>query len=416
MATHKTLVQGAGLPGAVVLGLGSIIGTGAYVSVGLAAGMVGQWVVLALALAAVVAVCNGLSSAQLAAVHPVNGGTYEYGYVFLNPWFGFFAGWLFVVAKSASAATAALAVGWYIVPMAGVSDAMLIPFAAVLILGLGALVNRGLRRSVQANAVILLCSVGALLVFCGVTFFQQEQAPLVGPVPQAVSWNEVLAATALLFVAFTGYGRIATMGEEVRRPRLTIPRAMIVTLMLTALLYGLVAIAILYASNPVSADTSRFFALSDLTQYQSVRWLLLAGGVIAMLGVMLNLILGVSRVIMAMARRNDMPSSLAVLNAERTSPSRAVYLTTGLMVVFALVGDLRLTWAFSAFTVLIYYGITNLAALQVHSSQRFVPKVISMAGLLSCTGLIFFIDKGVFLVGLGTLAAGAVWFYWRRQK
>nr|MBP9225705.1 amino acid permease [Verrucomicrobiales bacterium] len=108
-----------GVFGAMMMGLGSIVGTGVFVSIGIAAGIAGPSVILAVALAALVAICNGLSSAQLAANHPVSGGTYEYGYQYLNSWLGFTAGWMFLLAKSASAATAALGFSGYLLSAMG---------------------------------------------------------------------------------------------------------------------------------------------------------------------------------------------------------------------------------------------------------------------------------------------------------
>jgi APA family basic amino acid/polyamine antiporter len=106
-----------GVVGATMMGLGSIVGTGIFVSMGIAAGSAGPAVVLAIALSALIAVCNGLSSAQLAAAHPVSGGTYEYGYRWLHPSLGFLAGWMFVCAKTASAATAALGFSGYVLDL-----------------------------------------------------------------------------------------------------------------------------------------------------------------------------------------------------------------------------------------------------------------------------------------------------------
>ena len=163
--TNSRLVRHTSLTGAVLLGLGAIVGTGAYVSIALATELSGSWVLLAILIAAFVAACNGLSSAQLAAVHPVSGGTYEYGYQFLNHWAGFIAGWLFVAAKSASAATAALAFGLYLLPAVGLPLQLQTPLALAVLGVLMLLVNGGVRRSNQVNLLIVLISIGALLVF-----------------------------------------------------------------------------------------------------------------------------------------------------------------------------------------------------------------------------------------------------------
>ena len=148
---HRTL----GLPGALMMGLGSMVGTGVFVSIGLGAGVAGPAILPAIVAAAFVALCNGLSSAQLAAAHPVSGGTYEYGYRFLNPWLGFSAGWMFLCAKSASAATAALGFSGYLLHVIGGADHLdlRIP-AGVLLVGMSVLVASGMRRSSLVNTLM----------------------------------------------------------------------------------------------------------------------------------------------------------------------------------------------------------------------------------------------------------------------
>lgn len=418
------LVRHTSLPGAVLLGLGAIVGTGAYVSIALATEMAGSWVLFAILIAALVAACNGLSSAQLAAVHPVSGGTYEYGYQFLTPWAGFIAGWLFVAAKSASAATAALAFGLYVLPALGLPLGLQIPLALLVLLALMVLVNGGMRRSNTANLVIVCSSIGALLIFslyAVLTADETQQANVLNyqvSIADSIGWREFLGSAALLFVAYTGYGRIATMGEEVANPRRTIPIAIAVTVVVTTLLYVLIGYALLHTSlysAPQAIDDTQL-ALVALADANWLRVVVLVGAAIALLGVILNLILGVSRVILAMGRRNDLPAHLAHLNAARTSAPNSVYAATGVMALLALLGDVQLAWSFSAFTVLAYYSITNLAALKVAPAQRFVPKWVSWLGLASCVGLTFFIDGAVFAAGCAFIAVGLAWHQLRSKR
>lgn len=418
---HSNLVRNTSLGGAVLLGLGAIVGTGAYVSIALATEITGSWVLFAILLAAFVAACNGLSSAQLAAVHPVSGGTYEYGYQFLNHWAGFTAGWLFVAAKSASAATAALAFGLYVLPALGVSQHWQIPLAILVLALLMLLVNGGMRRSNRANLVIVVLSISALMIFSLHAIANADVAQrsevfnFDTAIADSIGWGEFLGAAALLFVAFTGYGRIATMGEEVSNPKRTIPIAIITTLVVTALLYVLIGYALLHTDlfSQSLAGSSQELALIALTEQSWLRALVLSGAIIALLGVILNLILGVSRVVLAMGRRNDLPPAFARLNQDNTSAPNAVYVTTAVMMLLALLGDVQLAWSFSAFTVLTYYGITNLAALRVPASQRFVPRFVSLLGLLSCLVLVFFIDWYVFASGCVFIAAGLLWHFIR---
>ncbi|KFZ30622.1 amino acid transporter [Pseudidiomarina salinarum] len=409
MSQHQSLVRSTSLPGAILLGLGSIIGTGAFVSVGFGVELAGNWIIWAILLAALVATCNGLSSAQLAAIHPVSGGTYEYGYEFLTHDLGFTAGWLFVLAKSASAATAALAVGFAITGWFGGPVWLTQLIGGVVLLALTLLVLGGLRRSNQANAVLVGLAILGLLIFIGYSFSLPAPDQLQLPIPKGEPGG-LLAAAALLFVAYTGYGRIATMGEEVQNPRHVIPRAIVVTMLVVTLVYLAIGWALLqYPAFTRSED----FVLANLIEAGHgagvTRWLVTLAALIAMCGVILNLLLGVSRVILAMARRNDLPRGLALLNPARTSAPAAVWLTFAVMMVLVAIGDLRLAWSFSAFTVLIYYSITNLAALRILPAQRFVPRWISVLGLLSCLGLAVFVDLTVVITGVALMFIGLVW-------
>ncbi len=230
----------------MVTGLGSILGTGVFVSIAIAAGESGAWVMLAAPLAAMVAIGNGMSSAQLASAHPVAGGTYEYGYHYLDPWSGYTAGTLFLTAKSASAATAALGFATYLMALTGLADGWRVPIAVVTVATVTALVVAGVRRTATVNVVLVAITVGALAVFVvngAIDLATADLDPARLDMTSFGPWWQVLPeATALMFVAYTGYGRIATLGEEVVDPRRTIPRAVIVTLVTSAILYTSVAV------------------------------------------------------------------------------------------------------------------------------------------------------------------------------
>ena len=408
------LARVVGLPGAVLLGLGSIVGSGLFISVALAATIAGPSVVLAVAIAAVVAVFNGLSSAQLAASHPVSGGTYEYGYRYLTPTLGFTAGWLFLCAKCASAATAALGFAHYTLAALALDRHHAVPVALALVVGLTILVAGGLRRSHVTNTVIVTITLAALAVFVAVGLPGVRVENLAGVTE--VEPASLFQATALIFVAYTGYGRIATLGEEVRDPARTIPRAMIVTLAATLVLYvavitvavGSVGAGELATAAPLE-DVAATFALPE------VRHVVAVAAITAMAGVLLNLLLGLSRVVLAMARREDLPPALATVHAE--SPRRATIATGIAIAGLVLVGDVKATWSFSAFTVLVYYALTNLAALRLPPEQRRYPRVFAVAGLGSCLALAFWVEPRVWLVGLGVIAAGLAWrFAYRRVR
>lgn len=419
-SSSQRLNRELGVFGATTMGLGSILGTGVFVSIGIAAGIAGPAVIVAIALAAMVAICNGLNSAQLAANHAVSGGTYEYGYRYLNHWFGFTAGWMFLLAKSASAATAALGFAGYFLNLFGVTGSnFLVPLGLVAVVVLTLVVLSGLRRSNIANIAIVSVTVLALALFVvgGLPSFAQQGADNLTPFinPDGHPLANLLQATALMFVAYTGYGRIATMGEEVREPRRIIPRAIIATLVVTMVLYMSVAIVGVGAvgtdllAGSVETQAAPLEIAARAFNVPFLATVVALGAITAMLGVLLNLILGLSRVLLAMGRRLDMPAATAHVSAGTATPTVAVVVVASGIAALVLIGNVQVTWSFSAFSVLIYYSITNLSALQLTPEERLYPKWIAWVGLAACLFLAFWVEVQIWLVGLGMLLLGLLW-------
>jgi APA family basic amino acid/polyamine antiporter len=388
------------------MGLGSIIGTGIFVSVGAAAGIAGPWVLVAVAVAAVVAACNGLSSAQLAAAHPVSGGTYEYGYHYATPTVGFVAGVTFVAAKTASAATAALGCAAYALALAGVSSrSAQIGLAVAIVSTLTLLVAGGISRSSRVNAAIVALTIVGLVAFVAIGLPHVEATNLT-LTDAAFDARALLRATALMFVAYTGYGRIATLGEEVREPRKTIPRAIVLALAIALVLYlSVTAVAVGVAGAAGFAGPAPL-ELIGASLSSPLRYVVAIAAITAMLGVILNLVLGISRVVLAMARRRDLPSSLA--HVDRGSPRRAVAVTGGVIAALALIGSVKTTWSFSAFSVLVYYAIANACALRQPAEERRFPRIVPIAGLVACAGLAWWVESRIWLVGVGLVVAAVV--------
>lgn len=424
ISSHLALTRQLGVGGATMMGLGSILGTGVFVSIGLGAGVAGGWVVLAIAIAAMVATFNALNSAQLAASHPISGGTYEYGYRYLSPLLGFSAGWMFLCAKSASAATAALGFAGYLLTMLGYEPnppAASAGIALVVVIVLTGLVVCGIRLSSRVNIIIVSFTLLTLVTFvlAGLPTAWQRGAqnlPALHGTQAAEAWFPALMhATALMFVAYTGYGRIATLGEEVHHPRTTIPQAIIVTLWVSGGLYIAVATVAVaaYGAVPLAQAVGQQAAPLEVAarsfSVPGVHRLVALGAMTAMLGVLLNLILGLSRVLLAMGRRGDMPAIIARLDHDRTTPPVSVLLTGAIVAVLVLIGDVKLTWSFSAFTVLIYYAITNLAALKLPSDQRLFGRWLGWAGLGSCLFLAFWVEWRFWVTGAVLLVLGGAW-------
>ncbi|MEY3869578.1 MAG: hypothetical protein RLZZ338_3469 [Cyanobacteriota bacterium] len=451
-----------GIFDAILIGLGSIIGTGVFVSIGIAVNIAGYGVIIAIVLAAVIAMCNGLNSAQLAANHPVSGGTYEYGYKYLKPWLGFTAGWMFLLAKIASAATAALGFSGYFLKLTGFNEKLLIPIALITVIIFTLITLGGVRRTNLANLLIVTITLLGLIIFilAGLShtlyltfpplnhsfsplnkgeaflpisywleakidygnasplqiYFPLLDAPEIGLVsplgyPEIGGIIPIFSATALIFVAYSGYARITTMGEEIKEPRRTIPQVIIVCILITMFLYLGVAI-VLVNFLPQLSETLSTAPLETISHYfaiPGISQIIAIAAMTAMLGVLLNLILGLSRVLLAMGRRNDMPKIFARLNANQTNPDIAIAVIGSAIALLVLIGNIKTTWSFSAFSILIYYAIANLASLRLSPSERIYPKWLGWFGLSACLFLAFWVELKIWLIGLGLIIAGLIW-------
>lgn len=417
MIKYPVLNRELGLFGATMMGLGSILGSGIFVSLGIAAGVAGPSVILAIILAAVLALCNALSSAQLAANYPVSGGTYEYGYHYLNSWFGFTAGWLFLLAKTASATTAALGFSAYFLYFFHLDFISLLPIAIFIVIVLTGFILSGLRQSNRLNIVIVLITVSSLLIFIffGLPCFKQHaNTNLTGLFSLRNNLNNFFYATALMFVAYTGYGRIATLGEEVKNPQIFIPRAIILTLVLSGLLYitvALIAVGCVGAYQLAPTIIKQASPLEMVSTHFGFYWLPLIvsiGAMSALLGVLFNLMLGLSRVVLAMARNGDLPALFSNLTHNKV-PYTAILLISFVIIILCFTESVELTWSFSAFTVLIYYAITNLAALKIPKEKKYYTNIFPICGLFGSLFLAFWVPLKIWLLGLALIAIGLVW-------
>lgn len=412
----EELARRLGTTDAVVVGLSAMIGAGVFAAFAPAAAAAGEWLLVSLALAAVVAYCNATSSARLAALYPESGGTYVYGRRRLGPLWGYLAGWGFTVGKTASCAAMALTFGAYVLP--GRER----PAAVAAVVVLTVLNLFGVRRSagLARAIVVFVLAVLAGVVVAGlagddvVSWFSYTPEPtLVEP----GLWS-VLQAAGLLFFAFAGYARIATLGEEVRDPARTIPRAVGIALAITLVVYLLVALAALRALKPELLARSAA-PLSDLVREAGFGWMtpvVTVGAAVAALGALLALLLGVSRTVLAMARERDLPGVLAAVDPVRQVPRRAELAVGAAVIVLLLVADLRGAIGFSSFGVLVYYAVANASALTLGREEGAPPRVVPVLGLVLCLVLAATLPLTSVVAGLAVFAVGWVIYAVRRRR
>lgn len=399
---------------AVVIGLGSMIGAGVFAAFGPAARAAGSGLLIGLAIAAVIAYCNAVASAQLAAEYPTSGGTYVYGRERLGHWWGFTAGWGFVVGKTASCAAMALTFASYAVPG---PDWVRRLVAIVAVCALAALNYRGISKTVALTRILVAATLAALaVVVISIVTGNTSSAHL-------SDWSNhgiygILQAAGLLFFAFAGYARIATLGEEVAEPKRTIPRAIPLALGIAVCIYLVIGVTILLAAGPGRiADAGAPLATAvHAAGAGGVAPVVRVGGALASLGALLALIAGIGRTSLAMARNGDLPRRLDAVHPRFHVPHHAEIAVA--VVVCALVAsvDLRGIIGFSSFGVLIYYAIANASAYTQTGEARRWPRWLNALGMLGCLVLVAMLPVTSIIAGLAMFAIGLLIRFLRRER
>jgi APA family basic amino acid/polyamine antiporter len=402
----STLVRRLGTFDAAVIGIGSMIGAGVFSAIGPAAGAAGSWLVLGLGLAAVVAYCNAVASAQLAAQYPLSGGTYVYGRERLGAWWGFAAGWCFVTGKTASCAAMALTFGAYVAPGSGVVRRLL---GILAVVALTAVTLRGIERTAQLTRWLVAVSIGVLLLTVGILVTSDETDTGRLTVGHTDAYG-VLQAAGLLFFAFAGYARIATLAEEVRDPARTIPRAIVTALAAVLVLYLAVAVSALLVAGPdaLAASSAPLRTAVELAGADWAKPVVTVGAVVASLGALLALLAGVSRTALAMGRNRDLPSRLAAVDPGRSVPVVAQVAVAAAVVLLVGTIDLRGMIGFSSFGVLLYYAIANASAWTQGGQARRWPRAFQVVGLAGCLALVVTLPLVSVAAGAFVLAAGCL--------
>ncbi|WP_269937513.1 APC family permease [Arthrobacter sp. HY1533] len=406
MHNSPGLARRLGTFDAVVIGLGSMIGAGVFAAFTPAAQAAGSGLLVGLAVAALVAYCNATSSAQLAAAYPTSGGTYVYGRERLGPWPGFLAGWGFVVGKTASSAAMAMTFAAYAAPPGWER-----PVAIAAVVLLVAVNYRGISRTatlarIIVVAVLLALAIAVAAVWAGGTDAGAANIP--GDGLLAHGWHGILQSAGLLFFAFAGYARIATLGEEVRDPRRTIPRAILLSLAIAAAIYACVAVTLLAALGPdgVASSAAPLAEAVAAGSWGAAAPVVRVGAALASLGALLALVAGLGRTTLAMAREHDLPHWLAAVHPRFQVPHRAeLVLGAGICLIIA-VADLRGAIGFSSFGVLVYYLVANLAAFTQAGPDRRYPRFLQLLGAVACLALLATLPLASILAGLAMFGLG----------
>lgn len=414
MSARQQLQRRLGTFDATAIGLGSMLGAGVFVVFAPAAALAGQLLALSVVIAGAVAYCNAVASAALAAKYPTSGGTYVYGRKQLGEWPGFLAGWGFVTGKTASCAAMALTFGSYISPQYAV------PVAVAAVVALTGVNLLGITRTALLTR-ILLCVVLATLSFVAVAAAAGPH-PDAGPAGSAdlASPAGVLAAAGLMFFAFAGYARIATLGEEVKDPARAIPRAILAALAGAFAIYLTLSLLLLnhLPGGQLAATTTPLLDAVLQSGLAAGAPAVQAGAAAACLGALLALITGVGRTTLAMARERDLPVLLARVGGKHTVPYAAELAVAAVVILLLVTTDVMTVVGFSSFGVLIYYAVANASAYTLPAHPAYAPKWLNAVGFLACLLLAFTLPPVPVLTMAGVLALGVAgrWLVLRLRR
>ena len=401
---EQGLLRSLTLKDAVGIGLGAIIGAGIFVVTGIAAGVSGPAFLIGLLVAGIIATFNALSSAQLAAIYPHSGGTYEYGYILINPAFGFSAGWMFLISKLAAASVVAIGFGSYFFQLLPIASPITFSVLAVILLSFANYF--GIKKAGILNLVIVTITLLSLLylIFSGIPKVNLENFKPFAP----FGISGIAEAAALLFFAFTGYGRIATLAEEVAEPKKTIPKAIIITIVTAILLYAAISVVAIgvIGTEQMASSTSPLQVVANALSTPAISVLITIGASTAMLGVLLSQILGISRMMLAMGRRNDLPSIFQKIHKRYRVPHIGILITGLIILLLTLIGSVEFIVRAATFTILLYYSITNIAAIKQPKMERMYGRLVPFLGLIGCLAMSVSLPLNVMLSGIAVLIVG----------
>ena len=413
MSKPNSLKRVLGLNDAIGVGLGAIIGAGIFVVTGVAAGVSGASFIVGLMIAGLIASFNGLSSAQLAAVYPQSGGTYEYGYQLLNPSFGFSAGWMFIISKLSAAGIVAIGFGSYFHQLVPAFTPLTYSIVAVVVLTIANLV--GIKKAGTVNQIIVLVTLLSLLYFIVGGIGSVKASNFTPFAPFGIMG--IAESTAILFFAFTGYARIATLAEEVVEPKKTIPRAVIITITSAIVLYAAVSVVATGAigAEGMSQSKSPLQVASEAMSAPAISVIITIGASTAMLGVLLSQILGISRMLLAMGRRNDLPHLFEKIHSKTSVPHIGILFTSVVILAITTLGTFDFVVRAATFTILLYYSITNIAAIRQPNQQQLYSKAVPYLGLVGCIAMSISLPLSVIISGVALLAIGFAMRYFVKR-
>jgi len=413
----RKLKRSIGLWSAVAINVGAIIGGGIFVVTGIVAGYAGSALIVSIIIASIIAFITAWSFAKLAAWQPVEGGVYEYGRQLVSPYAGFVAGWMWLIMNTFGGAAVSLGFAYYLTAIIPILPSNVSIFsavsviAAVLCFGFTALNLIGAKESANVNNVLVVVKLAILSFFVVFGILNVNTANFNPFIPLS---SGVLYGTFFIFFAYGGFARVSVVAEEIKDANRNVPRALLLSLGISVVVYVLVGLTAVGLAGPIALanSSSPLSTAMGITGNTLAVQIISVGGLVATASVLLTAIFGVSRMTYSMARRADLPSGLAQLHGRFLTPYRAIILTGVLMATLVLFVDLTRVVAISTFALVFNYSITNIAAYKLKNGNK-LYKIIPLMGLATCILLLFFIllaSTLAWIVGVVFLAVGTLYY------
>ncbi len=396
---------------AIAVSVGAIIGAGIFIVTGIAAGLAGSALFISMLIAAAIALFTALSFAELTAWQPKEGSIYEYTYLLISPFAGFLTGWMWILSNTFAGAAVSLGFAYYLTAISPTLPPNLV--AALLCTAFTMLNFLGIRQSALINNILVAAKllILAFFVILGVRYINTTNF-----VPFTPFNVGVLYGAFYIFFAYGGFARVAVIAEEVKDAKRNVPKAILLSLGVSTLVYvlvGIVAVGLVGASN-LFASQSPLTEAIKITGDLAMIYAVSAGGLVATASVLLTSILGVSRMAYAMGRRKDLPQALSRLHSKFNTPYYSIWIFGITMALLVLFADISKVVAISTFALLFYYTLANISALRL-KVQKLCPKFVSVLGALTCIVLMLFIPLEAWIIGTVGLAVGVI-VYWAKNN
>jgi APA family basic amino acid/polyamine antiporter len=429
------LRRGLGLPALIALSVGATLGTGIFVVLGQAAPVAGPAVAVSFVLAALAALFSALSYAELAGAVPVSGSAYSYTYATLGELVAWVCGWCLMLEYGVS--VAAVAVGWsgyldeflrattgWTVPEALTGGVVDLPAAVVVLLATLVLLV-GVRESSAITTVVTLLKVAVLVFFVVVAVFGFRASNMTPFAPAGVAG--VTGAASLVFFSFIGFDAASTAGEEARDPQRDLPRAIVISLAVVTLAYVAVAVAAVGAVGVDVLNGSEASLATVLERVTGAGWpatVLSAGAVLAIASVVLTVLYGQTRVLVAMSRDGLVPPLFSRLGRRRVPTANTVLVGVVVAALAALVPLGQLAEATSIGT-LVAFGLVNVGVLVLRRTRPDLPRgfraplvpLVPLLGVGLCVLLVAGLAPVTWLAfGVWTAVGLIVYFGYGRRR